>query len=82
MYLVVEYQKSIEKHKADLKALDKEMEYAESLAPNWKPSGSKDDNKDATATRFIAMNKELRFKVDQLTESMKAVLDRNSNLKS
>lgn len=57
------------------------MEYAESLAPNWQPKVPDDDLKDATATRFIAMNKQLRFKVDQLTESMKSVLDRNTDIK-
>lgn len=80
---IVSKDRSVDKQKADLLIIDKEMEQTALMAKNWQPQLNLqlDVQRQETAQTFTNLNQKLREKIGDLLQNIELVMKKNADLR-
>ena len=74
-------EKSLDRSKFDMTAIDKEITATSKLCKSWKPQDEDDKKREELAVVCESMNKTLRSKIQILVDNIELVMKKNEELR-
>ena len=73
------YEKSLEKTRADLVDLEKEIKAAQSLCPGWTPKSDEDYEKAKMTFQYTEMNRKMILNIGQLMKAVETAVKKTQD---